>query len=51
MVVNLHYKYNYMVDIYACPGRHWKSAVTVIKAGITELQEYKLLIKMWEHNG
>ncbi len=40
-----------MVDIYAFPGRHWKSDVSVITTGTTELQQYKLFIKMWEHIG
>ena len=42
--------YNYMVAC-AFPGRHWKSDVSVIKKGTAELQQYKLFIKMWEHNG
>ena len=40
-----------VVDIYAFPGRHWKSYVPVIKTGTTELLQYKLFIKLWELNG
>ena len=37
-----------MVDIYAFLGRHWKPDVSVSKTGTTELQQYKLFIKMCE---